>query len=289
MSNYYRRIVSANKPVAAISATNAFFNITDEFNAKKSGNWPTKFPADLFLIGGGGGGTTAYPGLHYGPGGNGGNILSTSTILYPGLYNITAGLGGSGGPSNGSPSIISGVTVNSYVQQANGGNVDYAAHGDGSNHINLGSQTSGDSGGNGGTGLTTTIISTALATLLGVGEVSGGQVYFGGGGGSPYVTWNTSVGRGGVGGGGFSRGYQQIDYSASGAPNTGGGGGGNNDAAVGGGYYPGAAGGNGVVIIRVPDYIPIAKATNLYLYRGAPYSTGYTTYIWTGNGTINFY
>jgi len=90
---------------------------------------------------------------------------------------------------------------------------------------------------NGGAGDTSTIITASIATTNSVGEVSGTDVYYGGGGaGNAGIA--TYDGTGGIGGGG--------DLATAGTANTGGGGGASTTQNVAGGN-----GGSGVVIIRV--------------------------------------
>ena len=95
----------------------------------------------------------------------------------------------------------------------------------------------------GGDGKTTSIIPAALATTLSVGEVSGSDVYFAGGGGGGCGGTDTPSGcvnaalSGGLGGGGDGSNGAGTDY-------TGGGGAGANSKSAAGG-----AGGAGVVIV----------------------------------------
>ena len=95
-------------------------------------------------------------------------------------------------------------------------------------------------GGNGGVGVVSTMITTAQATTLSVGEVSGSDVYFAGGGAN-------EAGVGGLGGGGAS----YLDGTA----NTGGGGGAQNVTR--------SLGGSGVVILRYPSTYSLAVGGSL--------------------------
>jgi len=90
---------------------------------------------------------------------------------------------------------------------------------------------------NGGAGDTSTIITASIATTNSVGEVSGTDVYYGGGGAGNAAV-GTYDGTGGIGGGG--------DLATAGTANTGGGGGASTTQNVAGGN-----GGSGVVIVRV--------------------------------------
>lgn len=101
-------------------------------------------------------------------------------------------------------------------------------------------------GGHGGIGRTTTLITATQATTYSVGEVSGSDVYFSGGGGGG--TCNDEGGLGGLGGGG-DYGWKAT-IAENGAINTGGGGGGSGDT---GGTGAGASGGSGVIIFSIPS------------------------------------
>jgi len=126
---------------------------------------------------------------------------------------------------------------------------------------NAGAASNGNSGANGGNGLTTNIISTSLATTHAIGEVSGSDLYFAGGGASSY----SNAGVGGLGGGG------DAGNSWSGKANTGGGGG------------NGANGGSGVVVLKM------LGSETLSVGAGLTYSTavenGFTIYTFkSGSG-----
>ena len=106
-----------------------------------------------------------------------------------------------------------------------------------------GAYASGSVAGSGGVGITTSIISTSVATAQSVGEVVSSSVYFAGGGGGGVESSSHTAGIGGYGGG--------TDGTNSSSPsnspnNTGGGAGGGGNSAAGG-----ANGGSGVVILRM--------------------------------------
>jgi hypothetical protein len=104
--------------------------------------------------------------------------------------------------------------------------------------------------GSGGAGLAVPIVSTTLAGELGIGQVSGGDVYFaGGGGGTPHRLATTlASGLGGLGGGGAGSVNSTATFATPGSANTGGGGGSSRtDNATRG---IGGAGGSGVVVVR---------------------------------------
>jgi hypothetical protein len=132
---------------------------------------------------------------------------------------------------------------------------------------------SGQTGGAGGVGGTPNIISASLATTLSVGEVSGGLVYFAGGGGGSGPT-----GGGAKGLGGGTAGAGSGTPTSSALANTGGG--------TGGGLAGAGTGGSGVVIVRYLSTYGVAKATT-----GNPSvrsESGYIVYVWTTSGSITF-
>ena len=112
-------------------------------------------------------------------------------------------------------------------------------------------------GGDGGIGKVSTIISSAVATALGIGQVSAGSAYFSGGGGGGIGADGAAGGNGGTGGGG--NGTKAISSGGvAGTVSTGGGGGGSgfdDISPVAGDVAnpPGGAGGSGLVVIR---YVP---------------------------------
>lgn len=113
----------------------------------------------------------------------------------------------------------------------------------------------GGSAGDGGVGVRVSWLATDVANDLGVGAVSGSDVYFGGGGGGGAGSGEAEKADGGLGGGGAggyftdSRTSNGVESGNNGLPNTGGGGGGGTGA---GGIFfgPGGSGGSGVVIVR---------------------------------------
>jgi hypothetical protein len=104
-----------------------------------------------------------------------------------------------------------------------------------------GSAIYGGSGGDGGIGLPSDIITVVQACAAGVGQQYNCTVYYAGGGGaSAYGAYGGAGGLGGGGAGSASAG----GVGTSGSPNTGGGAGSDNNA--------GYTGGSGVVILSVP-------------------------------------
>ena len=116
--------------------------------------------------------------------------------------------------------------------------------------------TAGSSGTGGGGGIgseLSSFITHTDATSAGVGEVSGTNVYFAGGGGAGGYsggTYTQTAGTGGLGGGG--NGNNTSGDGEDGAANTGGGaGGGDGTSAVGNG----GSGGSGVVILKYDNTV----------------------------------
>jgi hypothetical protein len=121
-----------------------------------------------------------------------------------------------------------------------------------------------------------------MATTYTIGEVSGPNVYFSGGGGGGAGFGVSAPGAAGGTGGGKQGAGSNGNTGASGSPNSGGG-------AGGGGYIPTpqspdaskGAGGKGIVIIR---YAGSQVAGGGTVDTSNP---GYTTHIFTGDGTFS--
>ena len=191
---------------------------------------------------------------------NGGGRGGADTPATP-----TANAGGSGGGGGGA--TINGTNTNGGASnQGNSspltGHGNAGGNGTGYNdYIGAGGGGAGAAGGvpsgsypniqagDGGVGLTSTIISTTNASSQSVGEVSGGSVYFaGGGGGAAYSA--SDCGDGGLGGG--ADGVTGSNPGNAGTANTGGGGSGTQYGSQG----SGGPGGSGVIILKMPtaDY-----------------------------------
>ena len=206
--------------------------------------------------------------------GAGGNTLTANGGGYSagaggsfsgGVWPTSGNAGGSGGGGGGYQGNGSNTTGGASTQpnispltgygQAGGSMVytspaDYVgAGGGGAGGVGQDVNYSSNTGGNGGVGHISTIITTAMASANSIGEVDGSDVYFAGGGGGK----GTSGGTGGLGGGGNS--------SSNGTAATGGGGGGATCANSGGGH----TGGSGVLIIKYPNTITctLSGATGL--------------------------
>jgi len=226
-------------------------------------------------VGAGGiGGTPGAPGVAK-QGGSGGNSIIA------GPTTVTA-YGGGGGGADGTPSGVNGGSGGGT--SINGGTAGIGVY-PGSSYISSPRQgydgSAGDANGGGGAGAAgsgtgggigaiSTIITTTQAGAYSVGQVSGSDVYFSGGGGG----WGrSSLETGGTGGGG-NGGYTAVP--AAGTANTGGGGGGGRSSDSGG------SGGSGVVILSIP--------TNNYTgtKTGSPAVTtsgGFTILIFTSSGS----
>ena len=174
-----------------------------------------------------------------------------------------------GGSGSGASINTGGTTDGSFGSQADGGlgisgqgnnggaNADVgnlSAGGGGGGAGAVGTAGSSGTGGGGGIGSElSSFITYTDATSAGVGEVSGTNVYFAGGGGAGGYsggTYTQTAGTGGLGGGG--NGNNTSGDGEDGAANTGGGaGGGDGTSAVGNG----GSGGSGVVILKYDNTV----------------------------------
>jgi hypothetical protein len=179
-------------------------------------------------------------------------ILSTKGGLGMSTSSGTEQNGASGGGASTQVGNATGGT--SSAGQGAGGN--YVSSGTwtpstgagGGGYISNGNANSGTTPGAGGAGGTITLFDTTVASTIGVGVVSGSDVYVGGGGGGGNN--GSGYGAGGIGGGGGGGRLGWANGSA-GVANTGSGGGG----AGGQGNYvligP-YSGGSGVVVFKIP-------------------------------------
>lgn len=160
--------------------------------------------------------------------------------------------GASGGGASAQASNANGGT--SSAGQGAGGN--YVSSGTwspstgagGGGYISNGNPNSGTTPGSGGAGGAISLFDTTVASTIGVGVVSGSDVYVGGGGGGGNN--GSGYGGGGIGGGGGGGRLGWANGSA-GTANTGSGGGG----AGGQGNYQiigPYGGGSGVVVFKIP-------------------------------------
>lgn len=255
----------------------------------------------------------------YGSSSGGGASAETQLSLDVGIdYTVTVGSGGTGGNypsdgSNGSNSVFSTITSigggagdhsGNGAAGGSGGGAGYGGTGGagtssqgfaGGNGYNsspysggggggaaaVGTNGTSSAGGNGGAGLAVNIISSSNATSLSVGEVSGSDVYFAGGGGGAIRLSSAAGGDGGIGGGGDNG----NPAGSAGTANTGGGGG--SGTTVTSGAASGADGGSGVVIVRYPNTRTLTIGSGL---TGSTVTEGSdkVSVFTAGTGTISF-
>lgn len=222
-------------------------------------------------------------------GANGQNTTIFSLIAYGGGRGANYQVGGNGAlPGGGGPDgdgttvgsgggaaftgVKPGTSINAGGEgtpgQGNNGGAEIGNPPDANNYYGGGGGGAGANGfddypitgtqGDGGIGITTTIITDTIATTHSVGEVDSGNVYFGGGGGSSvrtnsFGTAGLIAGRNGaLGGGGNGKDNDnQPPVRFNGIANTGGGGGGGRGGSARTGSGPDSSiGGSGVIILR---------------------------------------
>lgn len=181
--------------------------------------------------GGGGGGNRSSNGLDGGSGGGSG-CYGGSPYGLPG--NATSGQGNDGGTGEN-------VSTQSNYYGGGGGGANAA----GSASV-------------GGNGVTSSLITTSMATTYSVGEIDSSNVYFAGGGGGGRYTSGSGTGTGGLGGGGT--GGTSSDNDTPGTDGTGGGGGGASWYGSNGTGYNGSDGGNGVIILSTNEASAVVTA-----------------------------
>lgn len=186
-------------------------------------------------------------------------FASAGQAVFAGAYGFPGGTGSDLNPDN--PTGV--FSTQPHTTGGGGG-----AGGPGGNAVGADSPTAYS--GAGGPGSVSQLISPALATLLGIGQVDAGSVYFaGGGGGGIHGQNSVSLVRagalGGVGGGGtgnsFNNTYAASATASSGLANTGGGGGGSGNNAT--ALSIGGSGGSGVVVFRIAPNEQIDYAASL--------------------------
>jgi hypothetical protein len=232
-------------------------------------------------IGAGGSGSATY-----GAATNGQNTSFGTQIAYGGGrggdngLNGSAGGSGGGAPYSGKIGGLATQPTSIYGGLGNkGGDSDPAQNfgggGGGAGAVGYGG---GDATypGQGGVGVTNSLITVSLATSLNIGQIDTGMVYFAGGGGG--WTRNNAYTAGGLGGGG--RGYTSA-VGGNAIANSGGGGGGTQVSVVSG------SGGSGVVIVRHLN--TFNSATNITGSLTTAINTGgYWIYTFRDSGTITF-
>ena len=260
---------SANPAYHIVPSTN-YKVVVGAGGAKGAGAY-TVTPSDE--RGGTGGGSSRFGTLRCRGGGGGLGRNSSPTVFEGMTQGASGGSSGSGGVADAEQGYAGGQNYSNYKSGGGGGagavGVDYNVNGK-----------------HGGIGVTTNIITTSEANTASVGEVDSGNLYFGGGGGSPksYVSsdGNSINGNGGLGGG-ADAGNQQ---GSAGTANTGGGGSGGRDRSDGHGWE-GGNGGSGVVILRYPNTFTItvgAGLTSSTITQGDNKVTIFTA----GSGNVSF-
>jgi hypothetical protein len=232
---------------------------------------------------GGSGGTT-------GLGGDGNDsVFHTITTTGGGGGGYTSNDGRPGGSGGGASYVGNGGTASSPTQGYRGGNVvdgyggnfpaDYKTGGGGGAAATGQDGTFSTGQGNGGGGLAVNILNTTNATTESVGEVSGSNVYFSGGGAGGSGS-SSGAPTGGIGGGANNgNGYHGV--GEPGTANTGGGGSSGNGAIP----STGGDGGSGVVILRYPNSYTITSSLTFNTYaEGANKVTVFKS----GTGNIQF-
>lgn len=197
--------------------------------------------------------------------------------------------GGASNQNNISPLTGHGHAGGSYSVS----NVGYVGAG-GGGAGGPGADVATSTGAAGGIGIISTIIDTTIASTNNVGEVSGSDVYFAGGGGGSTDMGGYSGGAGGLGGGGTAgNGYPACSTPGAGTPATGGGGTGGCYGSV----VAGSAGGSGVIILKYPDSLTctLTSATGLTEIVDTTSVSGFKISIFKvssegtdGTGTITF-
>ena len=190
---------------------------------------------------------------------NGGTTLTAVGGGGGGSYINTGLSGGSGGGGGEDQSGGSGTAFQGNDGGSGGGDNFGGAGGGGAGAA--GSNSTGGAGAAGGIGVTSTIISDTYATSISVGEVSGGSVYFAGGGSGGAGQNASGADSGGTGGGGTGGKGSPTTAPTSGSSNTGGGGGGG--AEINTSVNTGGNGGSGVVIIRYPNSLTPSVSVGL--------------------------
>lgn len=211
-----------------------------------------------------------------GLGGGGGG--SSTSCGFSGTANAQSG--GSGGGGGFAGSVYTG-----QLALAGAGNQPSQNSGIcGTNYGNAGSGSIGGGGGAGGVGLSTNASNMTGVRRGGIGyqfNINGTNTYYAGGGGAGSACIGSLGGLGGGGSGGGYFGYAVA--SRDGTSNTGGGGG----AGGGSGDVTGGAGGSGIVIIKYPGYVGVARGTT-----GSPSQStdgsNNIIYTFTSTGSISF-
>jgi hypothetical protein len=250
-------------------------------------DWQVLFKSTLFLsalvVGGGGAAGGGVSGQWYGSGAAGGllRVQSQSAGVSGGNYTVTVGAGGATAGSQGNTSTFNTTNAagggGTTSSRTGANNSDYSGsyYASGTKAgagAGAGGNASNDDGGIGA--INNDFVNATQAGTYSIGEVSGSDVYWGGGGGGG------DNGTGGLGGGANGTG------GGSGSPgtdNTGGGGGG---AASSVGNN--SNGGSGIVIIKYSKQYDISIGAGLFAANEFE-SGDYKYRIFTaGTGTVSF-
>ena len=280
-----------------LRATAGGKNTTRNFNAIIN---PSPFSLRYLVVAGGGGGGRNNGNYENGAGGGAGGLLTATgySIAYGTNYTVTVGAGGvgtqDGSTNNGYNSVFSTFTSigggggsgstsnNGGTGGSGGGGVAWGAtagasgtagQGNAGGAGSSGVQEIGGSGGGGGAGSVGSAGSGSTGGNGGAGfasDITGGGLYYAGGGGGGS---GGSYGSGGSGGGGDGNG-------TAGSANRGGGGGGQRNG-------DGGAGGSGIVILRYPSSKILTIGAGL-THSTATVGSDKVTSFTAGTGSINF-
>lgn len=220
-----------------------------------------KIKLDLFLVGGGAGGTAGSDryssGANSGAGGGGGYTKTIMEYEPPVGEDITVTIGNGGdvGNDGGATSFGTYSANGGSHGKPNGGNGGSGGAGAGNQNSNSSGGRGGSDGGNGATRISNYPGGSGQGTTTREFGEATGKLYAGGGGsGGAYAFSSRNSVAGGEGGGGdgaymaggMGKPEEKVPAKA-GTPNTGGGGGGGGSASV---PTAGAGGGSGIVCFR---------------------------------------
>jgi hypothetical protein len=261
------------------------------------------YAVEYLICAGGGGGGSDNSG-----GGGGGGVITGTTFVQNGSYDIVVGAGGAGAPGGNIDSQTNGGNSSAFINWgqtalgggfgANGNSAHRPAGSGGSGGGGEGENSSREAGGagtfgqgfaggnaltgsgyGGGGGGAGGVGNNSVAGLAGNGgqgllsAINGTARYYGSGGGG------SGIGDGGTGGSfsgfGIGNGNTGVGAGTNGETNSGGGGGGGTGTSDAGGN-----GGSGIVIIR---YLGSARATGGSITS----SGGYTIHTFTSSGQFN--
>lgn len=256
-------ISSASTVSIVVGAGGAGANGTATYTGNNGAASSVKLNSSGLTANGGGAGTSGAASATTGSssGGSGynqtsGSVSAQTQTRFDGtsLSGITFGNVGSGGTND----LNTGVDNNyDYWAGGGGGGAGNAGSRPTSNGTEVTTFPSGSwttaRGGNGGNGKFPPWLTSTAATNLSVGQISGSNVYFAGGGGGGIGNDGAAGGTGGLGGGANGTRSESSPTAALSHTGGGGGGGGFDDISPAAGFVtngPGSNGGSGVVVIR---------------------------------------